>query len=724
MAAIETLAEFFAWTDAGIGRKRIRCARCGAGFELRLMDDILEASCPSCGRGPFFERARALEAEHGAEEIARALVRLGILTEDEAKAAAEVRDPAAAASASDETAGFVGAARALGLFSKSLYLAVDGEASAGEPFFRARPLRELVAPAELREAVEIERREGTPVGEVIARLALAAQKEALLAALGAAADVDLDKIAPPREALDRVPASVAASYLAIPLALEPAGREPAAPGQAASGEQRLAVAVRDPLDFDELDRLELAIGLDTRALRASEDALFRALERLYPERDVAAEAAGPLGAQGASEAERRAIEREAGGAAGSEEETPEGDEDLFQGSGEVPGEPPGVRTLNLLLLQAAEERADHLILEPLDDAYRVRVRRGGRLRDAGRLPREVGEAAIERAMVLAGMDLSRRSAPQAGLMRFTLGGDTLEIEAALAPAALGSSLALAMRDGGFRLLPFDGLGLVPGDGRELRSLFSLRPGLTVIAAPRGEGRTTLLYSLLREVDRRRDYVVSLERTIRARVEGATQIALSDYASLAPALGRMRPDWLFIDDLLPSGGLLGSRDEARLALDLALGGTRVVAAVEAPDAVAALARLASTGIEASVLLSPLRALVALRLVKRVCQRCREDFEADPELAAELGLPEGSAGRRLAVGIGCWECGASGYSGRSALVEVIPVGVAMRERVRTFDVGAVRALASERGVRPIAEKALLALRAGLTSIAEIEPIVRAR
>src|SRR5204863_9466692 len=124
------------------------------------------------------------------------------------------------------------------------------------------------------------------------------------------------------------------------------------------------------------------------------------------------------------------------------------------------------------------------------------------------------------------------------------------------------------------------------------------------------------------------------------------------------------------------GPLASRDEVRFALDLALTGRRVIVAIEAPDPIAALARAAATGIDASVLLSPLRALVGLRLVKRVCPRCREAFEATPEQSAELGLGEGGAQRRLAIGVGCWECGASGYRGRSALVEVLPVDGALR------------------------------------------------
>lgn len=699
--AIETLEQLFDWTDAGTGRKRIRCRACGTGFELRLMDDILEAACPSCGRGPFFERAREVEAAAGPEQVARVLVRLGMLSEDEVAAAAEARDPSAPASPGDQTAGLVGAARALGFFSKSLYLAVDGAGA-----FRARPLRDLVAPEELREAVEVERDEGTPVGEVIAGLALNAQKELLLSAASDVPPLDLDATTPGKEALELLGPGEAASQLAIPLALEPmpGGRD---------GESRAVVAVRDPLDFEQIDSLKLLLGRDVRAVAAAEDALFRALEQLYPEMGLRGELAEPRADDLAS------IEAEAAKEA-AEGPAPDEEDEVFEEAA-LPDETPGVRTLNLLLLQAAEERAENLVLEPLDDAYRVRLRRGGRLREAGRLPHAAGEAAIERAMILAGMDLSSRSRAQTGTMPLTIGGDMLAIRVATAQAALGPSLALTIREAQFRLLSLDALALVPGDARELRSLLTLEPGLTILAAPPGEGRTTLIYALLREADRRREHVISLERTIRARVEGATQLALSDYGSVAATIDRMQPDRVFVDDLLAGPGPLGARDEVRLALDLALCGRRVLAAIDAPDPVAALARAAATGVDAAVLLSPLRALVGLRLVKRVCPRCREEFEAPPELAAELGLGEV---RRLAIGIGCWECGASGYRGRSALVEVLPVDGALRERARGLDVTSVRALAAERGARPLPEKALMALKAGLTSVSQAEPLIRAR
>jgi type IV pilus assembly protein PilB len=745
---IDTLADFFGWTDAGLGRRRVVATPGAPPVELRLMDDLLEVENPTTGRGIFVERALALEAERGPEEIGRVLERLGVLAPEEVRAATESADPSAPAVVGDDSSGVVGAAKALGLFAKSLYLSVSGRRAEGAPpeDLAARPLRELVDKDQLREALSLERREGIAVGEAVHDLALRAQKDLVLAQAGDAAAIDLDSVAPAPEAIALVPASLASSSLAVPVRLE---------GDA------LLVAVADPLDFALIDELARTTGRVVRTVGTDRNALFRALERCYAEKDLEESAPGA----GPSESELREIEREEmealgragasrigkgdgklgaadskdgapgaekpGAEAAEDEEEPALEEDSAadederlpeEPPGGIPGDLPGERTLNLIFLQAAEERAEQVLVEPLDDAYRVRYRREGRLRDAGRLPRRLGEAVVERAMELAELDATRRGRPQTGVMPLAIAGDSLEVDVATLPAALGTSLALDIRDARFRLLSLDALALVPGDAQQLRALLALPPGLTVVAAPPGEGKSTLLYAYMREMDRSRESLLSLERSARARVEGAVQVAADDHGATAAAATRLRPDRVIFDDLLAGKGPLARRDEVRLALDFALTGARVIAAVEAPDAVSAIARLAATGVEARALLAPLRAVVAERLVKRICPRCREELEADDELAQALSLGDTPGARRLSIGIGCWECGGTGYRGRSGVFEIYVADDALRDALATLEAPRVRAKAAERGARSLPEKALLALRSGLTSVGQVERLLK--
>ncbi len=743
--AIATLADFFGWTDVGLGRKRAACRKCSTQLELRLMDDLLEVACPGCGASPFFERAEALERAYGAQGLGRILKRLGILTDSEvaaasgrltiagAKAALEAatrerratgrgRAGRAAAAAAEpleappeaEAGGagaapmrFIDAAREIGLFSKNLFLAVLVDAA--PPGFRyvARPLRGLITKELLLEAAEAERTEGTPVGQAVAALVERAQKDLLLATCersrGPERGFDLDHMPLSPEILETLPPSVAAQYLAIPVGLEG---------------DTLVVALRDPLDFEAIDSLKFVLGREVKAIPASEDALFRTLERAYPGEDARD---GALPAEIRDELALLADGEPGPGAGAAAGVGAAEDEDEEEDDAAFPEEPPGVRALNLLVLQAVEERADQLVVEPLEDGFRARLRRGPRLREASRLPKAVGDAVVERAMVLAGMDLARRETPQRGSMRLTIAGENMELQAATVPASFGTALAVALRVAAFRPIALDAIGLVPGDPQVLRSLLSLPPGLVLVAAPPGEGKTTLLYALLREVDRAVESVLGLERAVRLKVEGATQLAGPDYSTFAGAAETFRPDRVFIDDLLAGLGPLASRDEARLALDLGLAGARVVATVGAPDVAAAAARLVAAGIDPDLLASGLSALVGIRLVRRVCGRCREEYEPPHGQAAELGLSESAFPRRLSLGVGCWECGGTGYAGRAALVEVFPaagpVAAALR---RGPDIARVRRRAAHAGHRTIPEKALAALRSGLITVSQLDPL----
>jgi type II secretory ATPase GspE/PulE/Tfp pilus assembly ATPase PilB-like protein len=254
----------------------------------------------------------------------------------------------------------------------------------------------------------------------------------------------------------------------------------------------------------------------------------------------------------------------------------------------------------------------------------------------------------------------------------------------------------------------------------LREVGRPEGGLTIIAGPPGSGRTTVFYAMLREADRAGEHVVALERRTRAHVEGTTQIVSNAYDEFGPTLERLRPDRVFFDDIAGDVGTVRP-EEARLAIDLALTGVQVVVTVAAPSPTAALGRLAAAGIDLAVLRAVLRNVVGLRLVQRVCQRCREDFEVEPAVLTELGLGEG-ASRRIAIGIGCWECGGRGYRGNSALVEVLPLAdPIMAEALCSLDSAAFEGAAREAGHRLLAEKAYAALRAGLTSPTQVSSLL---
>ncbi|GIW70913.1 MAG: hypothetical protein KatS3mg102_0455 [Planctomycetota bacterium] len=705
MAPKLTLGSLLCWEAIGAGRRLIHCRRCGSPIELRLMDDLLEVACPGCGRQPLFEACHDFEAAAGTDAARQLLLSLGIASEDEIARALELaggEDPEV--SAEDPRSGLIGAARALGLFRKSLYLSVDETAAGGGEPLRLRPLAELVTPEQLAEAVEVECTSGTPSGEVIASLVLAAEKEKQYALPGGVEAVELDRLTVEEEARRLVPAGLAASYLVVPVRLE--------------GE-RLVVAMRDPLDYELIDNLKFVIGREIKAVAAPEDALLRALERLFPDEELREdELPDPASELPAAETELSAAEL----ALLQESQLSEPTAAELEAAG-MPEEPAGLRTLNLLLLQAAEERAEALLLEPLELTWRARLRRGGRLRDVALLEREAGQAVLEQLLVRAGIGGGARagSGPRAGRLELRLGGETAQYDVAIAPGAFGPVAVVRGQPEGFRATGLEALCLVPGDAALARTLLRTAPGLVVVSGPAGSGKTALLYALCREADRLREHLVMLERKTRAQLEGVAQFAAADYTALAPLIRAAQPERLYVDDLFARPEGAAEPSEVRMALELAAAGGQVVVSVPAADPLAAVARLAiAAGVEAAGIAHLVQALVTVRLVRRLCPRCRQEFEPEPELCARLGL--GEEVRRLSVGVGCWECTGSGYSGRAALIELVPVrNEALRGPLARLEAETWRRAAEQAGAVLLRTKALRALRAGLTSAAQVRALL---
>ncbi len=691
---IDTLATLLAWKDMGPGRRVTVCRRCGAPMELRLMDDLLGVACPGCAAQPLFEAVRELELEAGWKRARTALEALGVLAPHESAAALAAAGEPPVARRDDPRSGFVGAVRALGFFRKSLYLSV-GDARGGELVLR--PLEALIGPEQLAEAVELELAEGTPSGEVIGRLVLAAEKEKLYGEADAVEHVDLDRLEVEPAVVELVPAALAASDLIVPVRLE--------------GE-RLVVAMLDPLDYEQIDRVKFLVGREVRAVAASEDALLRALERLFPD-EALLEGELPQPLLGGEDAGELALLEAMGTEAEPSAET-------LEAAG-MPESRPGERTFERLVRRLVEERARTLLIEPLEITWRARLERGGRLRDVALLEREAGEALCRHIAERAGIAWEPGKEAAHGVIEMQLGGERVELEARLAQASFGSFVAISPIDRAFRSLSLDALTLLPDDAGLLRTLREVEPGWIVVSGARGAGRSTLLYALFREADRAREQVLVFERTTRARVEGVTQLAAADWTVFAPLLEQVQARRVFCDDLFAVPGAATAPAELRMLLDVALCGGHVVLSVPGEDAVAAIARLLGAGLPADLLARTLRALVGVRLVRRLCPRCRKEFEPEQAVRERLGLPEALA--RLYVGIGCAECGGRGYGGQAALIELLPVAAsaAMARAVATLDREALDRAADELGVTRLRTKALRAVRAGLTPVAEVRELL---
>ena len=387
---------------------------------------------------------------------------------------------------------------------------------------------------------------------------------------------------------------------------------------------------------------------------------------------------------------------------------------------------PVVRAVNDLFERAFELQASDIHIEPFRNGLTVRFRLDGLLRPvptpAGVLP----QAVISRIKILAGLNIAERRLPQDGAARFRVGKAEIDIRVAIMPTQHGEAavIRLLQRDRG--LLGLEKLGFSESDEKKLRSLLRVPHGMIAITGPTGSGKTTTLataLSLLNEPSRK---ILTVEDPVEYEIPGINQSQVKPAIGLTFAFAlraflRQDPDVIMVGEVRDS-------ETAHIAVHAALTGHLVLTTVHTETAAAAVPRLLDLGVEAFLLKSTLRAVIAQRLVRCLCQRCRapyalsaDDCEADPRYAA-LGLKPGET---LYRPVGCERCGGSGYRGRLGVFEILEIVEQVRDLIDAkCDGGALDLAAIRAGMITMAADGLAKSRAGLTSISEILRVTTVR
>jgi type II secretory ATPase GspE/PulE/Tfp pilus assembly ATPase PilB-like protein len=563
----------------------VPCPRCDAQVWLALLENALELLCGGCGRNVSLERVRALEARDGAEALAAELVALGVLTAEEARqATSQAREDGLSTFLLDQ-----------GLLRRDLRLTLELEPAEGRHAYTVRPLKEIVLAAEVEAALRTRRERGGVLADLLRVLVLerlgaslrSVGRESGLESLGAGTSPDPG-------VRDALPARAMEIYRALPLRAE---------GEA------LVVALWDPLDFQALADLEALADRPVHGVLADPAALAGALSDLG-----VASGASDLGAlEGGAQA---ALDLE-------------------------PGEDP----FWAVLMEALEEGASEVHVEPLPAGAALRYRVRGELRRERALPAEAPGLLLERLSALSGSAGDERV--QVGRVRCEVSGLPLTLEYRALETPLGPAVAMELEESGGAAEDASGLA---GLGLGLEALaafegrFAQRRGMVVIA---GSGAPGPYRALLARAARLGGSVLSLEARPGPPLPGVTQVDAAGLpAGSLRRLERPRPDWL---------GLSGPMQPEALALaaDLALRGTGVIITVRAPDAASALLRLELAGIPRSVLEASVGLVLARRVLDRLCPHCRVERDAS------LGW----------VGLGCAACADLGTRGRLFVAEAL-------------------------------------------------------
>ncbi|MBA3811692.1 MAG: Flp pilus assembly complex ATPase component TadA [Caulobacteraceae bacterium] len=549
---------------------------------------------------------------------------------------------------------------------------------AEEPLsLRRLVLERGLAPAETLARAELVQGEtGEPLDTVLTRLGLVSERalaEAIAKAAGLRIAVPADFPAEP-VAPERLSPRFLRDARAVPLRETQAGVE---------------VAFVDPLTPFGRDALAFSLQRPVVPLVARSGDMEAALDRLYPADDLRAGEAG-----GVDEADVERLR-------------------------DLSSDAPVVRAVNALIGRAAEAQASDIHIEPTEDALKIRLRIDGALRDEDPLPAHLKSAFVSRIKVMAGLNIAERRLPQDGRLRLAVRGHDIDLRVATAPTIHGESVVLRLLDRSNLALDFDSLGF---DGDSLaRYLRVLRQphGIVLVTGPTGSGKTTTLYASLAVMNTADRKILTIEDPIEYRLAGinqtqvSAQIGLSFAAALRSFL-RQDPDVMMV-------GEIRDLETAQVAVQAALTGHTILSTLHTNSAAAAVTRLLDMGVEPFLITSTLNAVLAQRLVRRLCPHCREPFEPPPEMLEALGV-DGAGERleRLWRPVGCAACGHGGFRGRIAVLELLVVDEETERLVLAR--AESREIQAAAGLRTMLQDGLDKARAGLTTLDEVLRVTR--
>ena len=541
-----------------------------------------------------------------------------------------------------------------------------------------------------QEALELQKKKRAPVGQLLVELGYCTHDDInfALAAQAGMNVVDLDELELKEEVLKLVPAEMANAYHVLPITHDPETN-------------KLTVALKSADNFRALDDLRLLMGFKVEAVVAPAKQIDTLIDRHYGEDD---ESLASLVA-GLSEDQDLEEFGDRGGSIDLEDEMAMANDNRV------------IRLLNLVLLQAIKDKASDIHFEPFEDEFKMRYRIDGVLYEMIPPPRQLANPIVSRIKVMANLDIAERRMPQDGRIELVVGGEPVDLRIAVLPTMFGESVVMRVLDRGNVNLDLDKVGMRPDDLDTFRQLIHKPNGIVIVTGPTGSGKTTTLYSALAELNKVTEKILTAEDPVEYDIDGLCQVQVNPEVGLTFAAAlrsflRQDPDIVLI-------GETRDLETARIGVQASLTGHLVFTTLHTNDAPSSIARLLDLGLESFLITATIEGILAQRLVRKICQRCKEAYTpADEELFLLNLTPEDLEGRQLYRGLGCDYCNHSGYKGRMGIFEVMTLDDDLRDMImKQASSQLLRAEARKRGMRTLRQSGLMALYDGMTTIDEI-------
>jgi type IV pilus assembly protein PilB len=463
-------------------------------------------------------------------------------------------------------------------------------------------------------------------------------------------------------------------------------------------EGKLIVATSSPTNFYMLEDLAMLSGYPVTPVVAVEDDIERVLNRVFTIKQEVSELF------------------EDGAAGPDVEERPE----IDLGVEARPDEAPIIRLVTALLQRAVSEGASDIHVEPRAGELTVRFRVDGVLREAMSVPPRLRAGMVSRLKILADLDIAERRLPQDGRFSVRLRGRKIDLRAATLPTVFGEKVVLRLLDTESVEMVLSKLGFAPKALERYEEVFRRPYGTILVTGPTGSGKSTTLYATLNELNSPEKNIITVEDPVEYRLAGVNQVQVNARAGLTFASGlrsilRSDPDVMMI-------GEIRDFETAKTSVEAALTGHLVLATLHTNNAPAAVTRLTEMGVEPFLTASAVDCVIAQRLARRLCDRCKQPVTIEREILEALDFPFGSVGPEdewsFHRAVGCERCGGTGYRGRIGIYEMMVVGEDLREAIlRRCSTGEIGQLAVREGMERLRDDGLVKAASGVSTIEEV-------
>ena len=460
------------------------------------------------------------------------------------------------------------------------------------------------------------------------------------------------------------------------------------------------IAVNDPLAFQPLDDLRLALGSDgVKTVLATHAAILSAINVAY---DMSSDSAEQV-IEGMHEDEDSDLLMSEIGDNG----------DLLDETSDAPI----IRLVNLMLSQAVKARASDIHIEPYQNKLKIRYRVDGILYDKLTPPKRIQSTLVSRVKIMAKLNIAEKRLPQDGRIEIRIADKNVDIRVSTIPTSFGERVVLRLLDKSTVLLKLFDLGMPKDRLRDFDQLIRAPHGIILVTGPTGSGKTTTLYAALSTINSPEINIITVEDPVEYQIEGIAQIQVNPKIDLTFAKGlrsivRQDPDVILV-------GEIRDMETAEIAIQSALTGHLVFSTLHTNDSASAVTRMINMGIESFLVTSSVIAILAQRLVRVICNHCKEAYTPDEESLRNIGIsPEDLAGRKIFRGKGCPACFHTGYMGRTAIFEFMILDDAIKNLIlKTSDSNAIKRLAVEKGMVTIRHDGAQKVLAGITTIEEV-------